>query len=192
MEGFLAPLIPKRFNPRPPLPRGDAVKPLRCNHIDVIVSIHAPRCRGATHDGAGKPAGPRRVSIHAPRCRGATRAGAQGTNRGSFVSIHAPRCRGATPMYNKVTLQTRKFQSTPPVAEGRRHSRFSCRSTYVRFNPRPPLPRGDAPLVADEVVGPMVSIHAPRCRGATLIFRNLRKKTNNLPALRGPGFLSEK
>ena len=45
------------------------------------------------------------------------------------VSIHAPRCRGATPFAFLLSVDICSFQSTPPVAEGRRttRSRRGCR-----------------------------------------------------------------
>ncbi len=59
------------FNPRPPLPGGDALSwslPIIKTHV---VSIHAPRCRGAMRGLAGDGSFYAKVSIHAPRCRGA-------------------------------------------------------------------------------------------------------------------------
>ena len=108
------------------------------------------------------------------------------------VSIHAPRCRGAMLKRGRVRSMSSMFQSTPPVAGGRcilpgsvscclRRTRFNPRPPLPggdarcgramptgpdSFNPRPPLPGGDAPLVSCPRGQILVSIHAPRCRGA--------------------------
>ena len=58
------------FNPRPPLPGGDAL-PLLLIQARWPVSIHAPRCRGAMPTAASSIKETSHVSIHAPRCRGA-------------------------------------------------------------------------------------------------------------------------
>ena len=105
------------------------------------------------------------------------------------VSIHAPRCRGAKDKEPNMTDTTLKFQSTPPVVEGRRRARSPHAGDISCFNPRPPLSRGEgrrttascrpyrfqstppvvegrrAMLPAWNSKGE-VSIHAPRCRGA--------------------------
>ena len=108
-----------------------------------LVSIHAPRCRGAMPPKLGNFSRVALVSIHAPRCRGAMHlATPSGENiftsfnprpslpRGdawsgsvsrapSLVSIHAPRCRGAMRHLCQHRVRKRPFQSTPLVAEGR-------------------------------------------------------------------------
>ncbi len=60
------------------------------------------------------------------------------------VSIHAPRCRGAMPLTDYVRREALRFQSTPPVAEGRCRALVPGARLVIGFNPRPPLPRGDA------------------------------------------------
>ncbi len=79
------------FNPRSPLPGSDALIPTWANIVDL-------------------------VSIHAPRCRGAMPAVAVDLLRDHAVSIHAPRCRGAMPSKSKGGRPTEQFQSTLPVA----------------------------------------------------------------------------
>ena len=132
------------FNPRPPLPGGDACK------IFWVGGQYPERFNPRPPLPGGDAPSPivcgRRtaVSIHAPRCRGAMRHRRDGDRRQQAVSIHAPRCRGA-------------MRPGP----GRRSLPGNC------FNPRPPLPGGDAHAEGDltqEVSE--VSIHAPRCRGA--------------------------
>jgi len=61
------------------------------------------------------------VSIHAPRCREAMQSGFTSRARVITVSIHAPRCR-----------------------EAMRWGRAVWTRLSSRFNPRPPLPGGDA------------------------------------------------
>ena len=154
------------FNPRPPLPGGDAGG-MGAADQGHGVSIHAPRCRGAmqavwepltkamefqsTPPVAGGRCLLRRnsvhrygpVSIHAPRCRGAMQRFHFFRRQVHFVSIHAPRCRGA--------MHLLTWMSLPAMA---------C------FNPRPPLPGGDALDLVRVSKEFSVSIHAPRCRGA--------------------------
>ena len=131
------------------------------------VSIHAPRCRGAmpglihwTQDellfqstppvaGGRCPVvgvdGWARIMFQStPPVAGGRCTNWSGVNIGDYVvSIHAPRCRGAMPLQR-------------------------CRSLRIgwRFNPRPPLPGGDAHRQRCDQHGQPVSIHAPRCRGA--------------------------
>ena len=127
------------------------------------------------------------VSIHAPRCRGAMRRTCTEEEESTGVSIHAPRCRGAMPDSRKAMRKHQGlFQSTPPVAEGRCPLNQLVTHQHSCFNPRPPLPRGDAGYWTDSSDDANVSIHAPRCRGAMLIFHNIRKQKNKIPALREP------
>ena len=134
-----------RFNPRPSLPKGEAL----CESVwdvDPIVSIHALRCRRAKLlQGLDL-----RIQVD--------------------VSIHALRCRRAKPMYHGWQAGTCAFQSTPFAAEGRSQvwqtsfagmplfqstpfaaegrsawSGFRRTASTSRFNPRPSLPKGEAP-----------------------------------------------
>ncbi len=59
------------------------------------------------------------VSIHAPRCRGAMQVVREQIAHRLDVSIHAPRCRGAMLTNGHQAQYFHMFQSTPPVAEGR-------------------------------------------------------------------------
>jgi len=83
------------------------------------------------------------------------------------VSIHAPRCRGAMPWPPISSVPaSRSFQSTLPVAGERCIADDDSRCLISRFNPRSPLPGSDAAALGVALVGLVVSIHAPRCRGA--------------------------
>ena len=86
--------------------------------------------------------------------------------RPTAVSIHAPRCRGAMPSCHVGRTCRLLFQSTPLVAEGRCKYRQELFEGRRSFNPRPSLPRGDAQLPETDSAYWLVSIHAPRCRGA--------------------------
>ena len=155
-----------RFNPRPPLPGGDAAR--RIPDIDEIAPFQS------TPPVAGGRCLDRRLGLSSAK-----------------VSIHAPRCRGAMQTFAALKELGELFQSTPPVAGGRCDPRSHGGSPLSCFNPRPPLPGGDAgtallseqdfscfnprpPLPGgDARAGPVlvpacpcVSIHAPRCRGA--------------------------
>ena len=123
------------------------------------VSIHAPRCRGAMRIGWRDPNHVGRVSIHAPRCRGAMRPAKRGKRPletcfnprpplpgGDAATQRLVGFRGGCLAASHVDV----FQSTPPVAGGRCkfQARFGMQCTPLparrRFNPRPPLPGGDA------------------------------------------------
>ncbi len=84
------------------------------------------------------------------------------------VSIHAPRCRGAMPnIHWLVWCFAGGFNPRPPLPRGDASGASCADSAPFCFNPRPPLPRGDAVVIAnDGDSGRDVSIHAPRCRGA--------------------------
>jgi len=82
------------------------------------------------------------------------------------VSIHAPRCRGAMPGGKQLHPGRAGFNPRPPLPRGDADCRNRRRAYNPGFNPRPPLPRGDAAALADGAGWSVVSIHAPRCRGA--------------------------
>ncbi len=85
------------------------------------------------------------------------------------VSIHAPRCRGAMlSRHRQMGCAAARFNPRPPLPRGDALG-GGCHSTNLwSFNPRPPLPRGDAPELTNRRSHSFVSIHAPRCRGAML------------------------
>ena len=85
------------------------------------VSIHASRCREAKHVGDEDGLVVWEVSIHASRCREAKRRDRRLHRTSCLVSIHASRCREAKP------------PRRPAPRRGHR-----------RFNPRLPLPGGEA------------------------------------------------
>ena len=92
-----------------------------------------------------------------------------------LVSIHASRCREAMPdSSNSGSDVVRRFQSTPPVAGRRcRHAPANANPRH-RFNPRLPLPGGDAPSGWRVDYPREVSIHASRCREAMRAFKARR------------------
>ncbi len=108
----------------------------------------------------------------------------------SAVSIHAPRCRGAMPKLWALPGMPLKFQSTPPVAGERCHSHDAFAFGKKSFNPRPPLPGSDANADKAPYGAMVVSIHAPRCRGAMHVRRlsswyQLPKVSIHAPRCRG-------
>ncbi len=203
------------FNPRPPLPRGDAVcvgylpmsgqtfqstPPVAEGRCSAAASVRSsaslfqstpPVAEGRCDNGSGgisgdegfnpRPPLPRgdarwrrrqfadqQVSIHAPRCRGAMPRRDDRRPRCLPVSIHAPRCRGAMRANRLVQRgDFSGFNPRPPLPRGDA-CLFPTPSLIglTCFNPRPPLPRGDANREATQGSILTVSIHAPRCRGA--------------------------
>ena len=159
---------PTLFQSAPPVAGGRCalLPPFACA-LSLLVSIRAPRCRGAmphpvAHIKRGRP-----VSIRAPRCRGAMHIGAMLDNADSLVSIRAPRCRGA--MQPPVVTQalSARFQSAPPVAGGRCLADRRIPAAGQGVSIRAPRCRGAMPMTrraASYVT--LVSIRAPRCRGA--------------------------
>ncbi len=111
-----------------------------------IVSIHAPRHRGAMPRVAIFHARRRDVvSIHAPRHRGAMPGLAGASCDDEVVSIHAPRHRGAMRSSTSTACaSTRCFNPRPPSPRGDAQRPGLPRPDRSGFNPRPPSPRGDA------------------------------------------------
>ncbi len=158
----------KSFNPRPPLPRGDAPVAPRLERRYMQVSIHAPRCRGAMPT----------IGIHIPQ-------GITGFNPRPPVAEGRCRGRGC-----RGSGAVRCFNPRPPLPSGDADNAGHPWSGVADcFNPRPPLPRGDAGAAPREArsvarfqstpprgdarhnhsltsIPTIVSIHAPRCRGA--------------------------
>ncbi|MEN9479079.1 MAG: hypothetical protein RLZZ298_474 [Pseudomonadota bacterium] len=140
-KGHVGQLYQAGFNPRPSLPRGDAVSAEQADY-QMTVSIHAPRCREAMH---GRPA------------RRPTKIRFQST-----PLVAERRCiRPCLYMPGQS-----RFQSTPLVAERRCGPEIKLHLRFPSFNPRPSLPRGDAGKVRVFIRPIHVSIHAPRCREA--------------------------
>jgi len=131
------------FNPRHPLPGGEA---WRCLYLRAAcrVSIHATRCRVAKHL--------LRVSLRMK----------------DEVSIHATRCRVAKHRLRYSWHLAWQFQSTPPVAGWRSAVVALADPWDGGFNPRHPLPGGEAVSASGRPSSSGVSIHATRCRVAKL------------------------
>jgi len=177
------------FNPRLPLPGGDAIK-LPDVKAGKSVSIHASRCREAMPEGRTDLNVTTRVSIHASRCREAMRAYPYLTR--SLVCCFNPRLPlpgGDAPLPPRLPPAGKSFNPRLPLPGGDasvgtliRHPfgvsihASRCREAMRRprrhahdpgcFNPRLPLPGGDAGAAQRAGHRPMVSIHASRCREA--------------------------
>ncbi len=157
------------FNPRPPLPRGDAPRPTarqqgvgmfqstppvaegRCLGVgggfaaNVVFQSTPPVAEGRCRSVTGCQLANRVVSIHAPRCRGAMPTSPALMRLTTVVSIHAPRCRGAMPPSTRSRFAGfNSFNPRPPLPRGDAAVRETAGWPGTRFNPRPPLPRGDA------------------------------------------------
>jgi len=132
------------FNPRPPLPGGDAVIPFKAQRVLAAVSIHAPRCREAMlYDGV-KQTRDGLVSIHAPRCREAMLSISPPSRRPRGFNPRPPLPGGDADVRAVHRDHLPAFQSTPPVAGRRCRPASACATPPPSFNPRPPLPGGDA------------------------------------------------
>ena len=118
---------------------------------DFDVSIHASRCREAMRHQLRNGRGVVGVSIHASRCREAMRPDQHVLRQARGVSIHASRCREAMRRRDADLLAVGAFQSTPPVAGRRCRRSCQCLMTRSSFNPRLPLPGGDALFLATPV-----------------------------------------
>ena len=157
------------FNPRLPLPGGDATKQRSALGSPICFNPRLPLPGGdaatvrprvimlefqSTPPVAGRRCGawlvPRHatltVSIHASRCREAMPRFRVGQEEAKCrVSIHASRCREAMPGWLAIAPSSLSFQSTPPVAGRRCPVASRYRNRYRS-----------------------VSIHASRCREAML------------------------
>ena len=118
--------------------------PARTNRV-VLVSIHAPRCRGAMRGCPGGLHPGDVVSIHAPRCRGAMPLdrGVELLGAG-VVSIHAPRCRGAMRDSMWSICVSVSFNPRSPLPGSDACARSPWSRVAASFNPRSPLPGSDA------------------------------------------------
>ena len=182
--------MPACFNPRSPLPGSEACRSFEGGNGE-LVSIHAPRCRGAKRpvgedDGEGlicfNPRSPLpgseasccdlhlchlAVSIHAPRCRGAKRAKKllETTIERMFQST-LPVAGERSLAGAESIASTTAFQSTLPVAGERSRGWIWINNVTPWFQSTLPV-AGERSKPEDDV-DPFdaVSIHAPRCRGA--------------------------
>ena len=132
----------RRFNPRLPLPGGDAsgasLRPLRIFSFQSTPPVAGRRCSGQAADYVPDQSFNPRLPLP-----GGDAVGGAGSRRHPGVSIHASRCREAMP------------SAVPsPVL------------TTISFNPRLPLPGGDASQRWSVPITWLVSIHASRCREA--------------------------
>ncbi len=161
----------RRFQSTPPVAGRRCFSFPTGSVVVVDVSIHASRCWEAMHILSILSLLGITVSIHASRCWEAMRGGSVGYAVAKGVSIHASRCWEAMHDTQPSGIDTRVFQSTPPVAgrrcgvvvwnvndatkfqstppvAGRRCLRTLQDNTLLRygFNPRLPLLGGDATL----------------------------------------------
>ena len=133
------------FNPRLPLPGGDAMVVLDDIVAPAAVSIHASRCWEAMQGSVCLGPVALTVSIHASRCWEAMPTKIDAARaRGEFQST--PPVAGRRCVCRHIPPSSDySFQSTPPVA-GRRCDQNPRPGHPVRgrFNPRLPLLGGDA------------------------------------------------
>ena len=179
------------FQSAPPVAGGRCADPGHCQRANEFVSIRAPRCRRAMPlCVASRCITPKRFNPRPPLPEGDACEACKGGAL-QVVSIRAPRCRRAMQRLHSEHCVNYWFQSAPPVAGGRCIQKTRRRLPVRRFNPRPPLPEGDAFVVAFFQVAtngfnprpPLpegdalrhqlrlairhaVSIRAPRCRRA--------------------------
>ena len=137
-----APRSARCFNPRPSLSRGEAQAPRCPATASASFNPRPSLSRGEALADVGLPVFTAGVSIHAPRCRGAKQVAA--------TSFEVQSC----------------FNPRPSLSRGEAETHAASTSYDISFNPRPSLSRGEALTIPHEPVPPLVSIHAPRCRGA--------------------------
>ena len=113
-------IYPTSFNPRPPLPGGDAGRCGRREHQMLRFNPRPPLPGG---DARGLLPSIRPTACFNPRppLPGGDAVVIKGGHALALVSIHAPRCREAMPKRAPSSPTSATFQSTPPVA-GRRCS----------------------------------------------------------------------
>ena len=148
------------------------------------------------------------VSIHAPRFRGAMRSSrASKTSRTTFQStlpVSGERCSfkmtisfsersfnprspfpGSDARGMEMSKLGEKFQSTLPVSGERCIAKSATASPMPCFNPRSPFPGSDASQEPQSSGAAHVSIHAPRFRGAmrqtTTVMSSSRRFQSTLP-----------
>ena len=124
------------------------------------------------------------VSILAPRCRGAQRTGMRAGELCGLFQSSPPVAGGRNLFTNMRPLVFNSFQSSPPVAGGRNAAKKSPCAGASCFNPRPPLPGGATDAACGVSATILVSILAPRCRGAQPFIFNSLSMQIFLPALR--------
>ena len=142
LRSFKIDAASRRFNPRLPLPGGDAVCQTFASCLPASFNPRLPLPGG---DASGD-----RPSF----CR-------------SVVSIHASRCREAMQARSFDAFVRRLFQSTPPVAGRRCRSLAPTIRTATTFQSTPPVAGRRCPSnTASRLAAVVVSIHASRCREA--------------------------
>ena len=125
------------FNPRLPLPGGEAVA-CRRRSGPPRVSIHASRCREAKPFASLSYSGSCRFQSTPPVA--GRRSPAESVNRPlSLVSIHASRCREAKRTASPTMPGAPLFQSTPPVAGRRSTKQRIGPATWGVFQSTPPV-----------------------------------------------------
>ena len=168
----------------------------------LIISIHAPRegCDPAF----STPSAHCNISIHAPRegcdlrparkirerhrfqsthpMRGATDYQAIRLSKDAFQSTHP--VRGATPCWCATVRPRIGFQSTHPVRGATSYTEST--GTFNQFQSTHPV-RGATAEVADRVLDPLISIHAPRegCDRHRSCLRRMRCRFQSTHPVRG-------
>ena len=179
------------FNPRPPLPGGDALIVIgvavvkymfqstppvaggRCfRHMtgEIHSSCFNPRppLPGGDAPGEGRIAQPLKGFNPRPPLPGGDARQGTAMKIITPVSIHAPRCRGAMPAKCSSYLRaTRCFNPRPPLPGGDAQRQDEDDVDRNQFQSTPPVAGGRCIQRYDvQTPSPFVSIHAPRCRGA--------------------------
>ncbi len=184
----------QRFNPRPPSPRGDAFEPMLAK-LRELVSIHAPRHRGAMRRRSARRHGAdRRFNPRPPSPRGDAFESGEDFGENLFqstppvtegrclshprqrrprsvVSIHAPRHRGAMLLALHQLVELEAFQSTPPVTEGRCALLTAAVSSTIWFQSTPPVTEGrcSPPSSTRSATGDGFNPRPPSPRGDALV-----------------------
>ena len=165
------------FNPRSPLPGSEAEENVG-RHPGTRTQFQStlPVAGERSDLDAWLECNDESVSIHAPRCRGAKRVERTEFRRFRRFNPRSP-LPGSEAFAERAGTEVEKcFNPRSPLPGSEAMKFFDRRSVFLRFNPRSPLPGSEAAAFLVFARLDVVSIHAPRCRGAKLPATDERRR----------------